>query len=509
MVNIISSFFQNKNNNPSSRALFVGGEYQTYGDLWVNATKLFAILNSSEKFRAAKYIGIMSYRTDLYFASIIAILSAGKAFVPFNPKIPKERNKRILELSGCKIVILGDDFTKSFPIDYFDNSIDIITQNDIDYFEQSKKTIPSMTALPVNPNDPVYLLFTSGTTGEPKGISISHDNLCSYVNHFLKLFPIRESDKCSQVFDSTFDLSMHDIFVTWSAGASLYVLSPFDLLSPINFINKNNLSVWFSVPSVISNLVRLNQLKPDSIKSIRLSLFCGEALTVESANKWQIAAPNSQIVNLYGPTETTISVSHYEINENCEKESLNGIVPIGKVFSTHNYLVINEECQPVASGDVGELCISGPQVCGGYLNNEEKTKSQFVEITGLTYYKTGDLVTENSPSVINIVGRKDFQTKIRGYRIELREIELCIEKFVKLEPVVVIPVPFNSLTAEYVIACVPHSIERNEQEIILHCKGMLPEYMVPKKVFLLQDFPTNINGKLDKVAIVKTLEDLL
>lgn len=513
-MNALKYFCNSCDKHPNLAALEINNKTYTYYELWKFAADIYNEIIHSKEFDQAIFIGIMAYRSDLFYASVIAILASGKAYVPFNPKMPADRIKSMIELGGIKTLIIGQEFNILLKKLNLNDDIKIITT------ESNKTIVPKSTTIKhtrnlkmnlqeTNKDDPAYLLFTSGTTGMPKGIPISHSNLIAYIDYIRGNYKLSEFDKCSQVFDTTFDLSMHDLFVTWSAGACLCVLNSTDLISPVNFIRKNRITIWFSVPSMISSMARMRLLKPNQFESIRLSFFCGEAFTVDSARKWMELAPYSRVINLYGPTETTISVAEYEVFAENLSGSKNGIISIGKVFNTHSHVIIDESFNILTPGEEGELCISGPQVCAGYLKNAEKTKSQFVRLRNYpdkTWYRTGDLVRENELGFIDFIGRIDFQVKIRGYRIELQEIEDFIKKVTFTEPIVVCSYPFNNPNADYLVAFVPNEVEESENQIIQFCALNLPEYMIPKKVFFIDTFPTNLNGKIDRKELAKIIE---
>ncbi len=517
-MNICNNYFKSLEKYPDNCALQVQNHQLSYSELWGLANKIYNEIVNSKNYSKTTYIGILAYRTDLFYASVIAILASGKAFMPFNPKNPVERAKAMISLSEAKILIVGTEFQNQFNEIDLSNSIHIITTDSSNFKHHLVSQLGDskhidMKIIDVPENNPAYLLFTSGTTGVPKGIPISQNNFIAYIDYISENYPLRNSDRCTQVFDTTFDLSMHDLFVTWSAGAALCVLSTNELISPIKFIQKNSITAWFSVPSMIISLSRMKLLKPGILDSIRISFFCGEAFTADSAKKWNEAAPNSRIINLYGPTETTIAVAEFEVKSDSYSSSRNGVIPIGKLFSSHNYCIIDQSFNPVKQGEEGELCICGPQVCSGYLKNEEKTKIQFITIPQRggqnIYYRTGDLVVENANGIIDYLGRIDFQVKIRGYRVELQEIESSIIKYIQKEPVVVISFPFNSSNADYLVGVVPKESKEKENDIISYCSSVLPEYMVPKKIIYLEQFPININGKIDRKAIIKNMEELL
>jgi acyl-CoA synthetase (AMP-forming)/AMP-acid ligase II len=281
-------------------------------------------------------------------------------------------------------------------------------------------------------------------------------------------------------------------------------------MAPAKFIRDHALTMWFSVPSVAGSLTRLRLLQPGSFPSLRFSLFCGEPLPASYAQAWQEAAPNSIVENLYGPTETTIAISNYRWDrEKSLPECRNGIVPIGWTFAGQKACVIDHNWRPAASGEIGELCLSGSQVTSGYWNNPEKTVEQFVHLPGdeqTLWYRTGDMAKQDETGRLISLGRLDNQVKIRGHRVELQEIEEVIRKACGSTQVVSMPWPVHNGSSDGVVAFVSGLDSLDHRRVLACCSGLLPEYMVPKKIYLLGEIPLNVNGKIDRQKLVQLLE---
>ncbi len=269
---------------------------------------------------------------------------------------------------------------------------------------------------------------------------VSHANVLHYVEYVTKRYGFTSNDRVSQTFDITFDLSEHDMFVAWESGACLCCLTQKQLIKPGAFVNDARLTVWFSVPSTAAFMRRFGVLKPGMYPGLRLRLFCGEALPVEIVRHWPLAAPNSVIENIYGPTELTIACTTYRWdNTKSPDECAQGIVPIGRPFDGVRALIVDDQLREVEHGRDGKLLMTGPQLSLGYWHDEAKTQQAFVHVAGKNgvYYRTGDRVrrpTVDKPLVY--LGRLDNQIKVLGHRVELGEVEAVVRQVSGLEGVV-------------------------------------------------------------------------
>jgi non-ribosomal peptide synthetase component F len=353
-----------------------------------------------------------------------------------------------------------------------------------------------------NSNDNAYLLYTSGSTGEPKGIVVSHENLNAFFNNVLPKYDITTSDRISQFFDFTFDPSIHDMFLAWNSGAVLVCVPDEHLIAPHKFIIQNDITFWSSVPSVGRFLRKLRVLKSGVFPQLRYTLFTGEALPFEVYSSWKEAASNSVIINGYGPTELTMNISDFWIPDDLSlNDCYNGIVPIGFVFSDHIFVLMEND---MISTDKGELLISGPQQVNGYFNDPDRTKESFIYINNRRYYKTGDIVLSNIDG-LKYLGRLDNQVQIRGFRVELSEIEYAL-KIMRISESVAIGYPRNTNIVERIVLFVAN-YGGTVSEIVSFLKDRLPEYMIPTNIVLVDSFPLTVNGKLDKNELYNRIND--
>jgi amino acid adenylation domain-containing protein len=519
-----TGFMQSAERFPESPALFVEGRTFSYHELQGLATRIAATIQSHPEFSQVPLTAVFGYRSPTAFAGVLGALLAGNGYVPLNRTFPTERTEVMFERSGCQSIIVD---TGSLPqlgklLDQADQPLLVILPDAPEareysaqwprhtYFGLRDLYSPGSWREPTAaPEAIAYLLFTSGSTGSPKGVMVTHRNVTSYLDYMVDRYEITERDRMSQMFDLTFDLSVFDMFMAWECGACVCCPSRKALIKPDRFVRDMELTVWFSVPSTVAFMKQLGILKPSRYESLRLSLFCGEPLPVSSAIAWQKAAPNSILENLYGPTELTISCSLYRWDQfRSPGESELDIVPIGYPHPGMNVLVADENLNEVAPGHEGELLMNGPQMALGYWKDPEKTAAAFVMPPGKSeiYYRTGDRVRRpigNCPLVH--LGRTDFQVKVLGHRVELGEIEAVVRKISGLDGVIAVGWPVTSSGCDGIEVFLEGEVK--ERDVLRNAvASVLPEYMVPRRFHCMDKLPRNVNDKFDRKAMLKSLE---
>ena len=312
-----SGFARSAERFPDRPALVVAGHELTYAELAERAMRIAATLQSRTE-ESQRLAATFGYRSPTAFAGILGALMSGRGYVPLNPTFPPLRTARMLQSSGAQYVVVDEASLGqldqllaevSSPLvllvpDLVDVSGLQVRWSDHTVLGADELSPATAWRPPQDvPTDIAYLLFTSGSTGDPKGVMVAHRNARAFVDYMVDRYNVRETDRFSQMFESTFDLSVFDMFVCWERGACLCCPSQKELVSPGKFVREAKLTVWFSVPSTGVFMKRLGLLKPDRYPSLRLSLFCGEPLPVSIANAWLAAAPQSVLENLYGPTE--------------------------------------------------------------------------------------------------------------------------------------------------------------------------------------------------------------
>ena len=385
---------------PDRPALEVGGETLTYAALFDRAATLAATLAGSQPAGAPPLTAVFASRSVTAFAGVLGALLRGHGYVPLNRAFPVERSRTMLQRSGCRALIVDAESEPQLDrllegvtsqmlvlLPHREAAGDLAARWPRHRFLGAPGLAPASQwqGAEVPPGAIAYLLFTSGSTGLPKGVMVAHRNVRAYVDFIAQRFAIGPEDRFSQTFDLTFDLSAADMFVAWERGACLCCPPEKTLLNPARFINEARLTIWFSVPSTAVFMKRLGSLKPGAAPGLRASLFCGEALPVEVAKAWALAAPNSVVENVYGPTELTIACTFYRFDPaQSPQESAYGVVPIGEPFPGMTVLVADESLKEVDPGQDGELLMTGPQLSLGYWQDEAKTAAAFVTPPGRT-----------------------------------------------------------------------------------------------------------------------------
>lgn len=498
---------------PDRPALEIDSTQWSYRELWRAAGEIARVIESREGTRRTP-VAIFASRSFVTYVGILGILRSGRPYLPINLKFPVSRTSRMLDLAQSGTAIVSEEF-EEYVRKMLDDHATQLSLIDVEILaplceeagagdEASDSMERSM--LFEEHSTEAYFLFTSGTTGEPKGIPVTHANLEAYIEFIRGEYDLGPDDRISQAFDTTFDPSVHDMFVCWSAGACLCPLSPNDLLLPNRFINRKKLTVWSSVPSIALRMKQVRMLKPNSLPTLRYTLFTGEGLPDHVAESWSQAAPNSVIVNGYGPTEITINISRHEWKASSSPAlAVNGIVPIGKIFSTHRFRIVDEHLHPLKWGARGELLVSGPQVTNGYLKDADRTKHSFVKIEGEVgiWYRTGDLVNELEDGTLQYLGRIDHQVQIRGYRVEIAEVESFLRSMDAVTETVVLPLQDSTGMVHGLHAFLLSSAGTTLQGEALHlCREHLPEYMVPTRFTVLAQFPITPSGKIDRKQLL-------
>lgn len=475
-------------------ALCINEEFYTYNQLNQKATAVAAWLRQQNPQR--KPVGIIADDKFDTYAAICGILFSGAAYVPILPSYPKDRSQSIIGQAGIEIVL------SPLPYSQLENTLNpgnnVVEISSIPGFDE-KYELP-----PVAQDDNAYILFTSGSTGLPKGVPLTHQNLWAFMDSFFALgYSITEEDRFLQMFDLTFDLSVMSYMAPLLKGACVYTVPPEAIKYTYIYtlLEDHELTFTLMVPSILSYL--RPYFSDINLPRLRHSLFCGEALYADIVNEWQQCVPNALVQNVYGPTEATIFCLTYDCMPGRTKE-YNGMVCIGQPMKNAGAIVVDENNRPVPQGMKGELCLSGGQVTPGYINNPQKNAEVFFELDGTRYYRTGDIAFMDEDGDFMYSGRADYQVKVKGgFRVELNEIEAHARNYTGLSGVAAVAYANHIGIAQIFLYLENYS--GDVEEVNNYLKTKMPDYMLPETIFSISVFPLNNNGKVDRKALAAML----
>lgn len=443
-------------------------------------------------------IGVIETNDVETYCSIYACLFSGKTFVPLNSENPLERNVDILKQTEIKTILSAQSNDK---ITALSNSSGV----KIVYTKTLPETYLNLEIKNIPEDTNAYILFTSGSTGIPKGVPLTRKNLFSFIEAFFALgYTVDENDKFLQMFDLTFDLSLMCYIAPLCIGACVYPipLEGIKYTHIYNIMDEEKITFALMVPSILAYL--RPYFEEIHFADVKYSLFCGEALYEDISREWQKCIPNALVQNVYGPTEATIFCLTYDLSkEPGEIKSVNGIVCIGKPMLNMDAIVVDEHNKLLPQGEKGELCLTGNQLTKGYWKNPQKNKEVFFTLNEKTYYRTGDLAFQDQDGDFIFSGRIDNQVKIQGFRVELSEIEHHAREFAKQNQIAA--VAYKNKIGNQQIHLYVEDYSGNIQEMENYLKLKLPQYMVPTSISTIKLFPLNVNGKVDRKALTQLI----
>lgn len=468
--------------NNQSNAFCINGAFYTYRQF---AERISAIRSVIRAAKVDEQIWGLAIQDNLNtYASIFALWMEGKCYVPLHPSWPKGRIEDIVKQVGFRNILDNCD------VPYTSDLLD-------DWKEASE-------------DDLAYILFTSGSTGVPKGVQLSRKNVAAFMDSFWKTgITLDETDRCMQVFDLTFDVSVQSYLVALTRGACVYTVpyGQVKYLYAASLIQEQHITFGAMAPSM------LNYLRPYfselDASSMKVCILTAEACQVDLLEDWYQCAKNTEIYDFYGPTEATIYCTYYKLTRYGKNLSLNGIVSIGKPMANVTAIIIDEagDLIPEKSGEAhkGELCVAGNQVTKGYWNNPEKNDSSFFEMEGIRYYHTGDLTYWDESGNIMYSGRIDQQAKIQGFRVELGEIEFHAHEYYQ-KGHRVMAIAFQNEENLTEIALFIEAKQEDTKELIDYMRSKMPQYMIPTRIIFIENFPLNKSEKVDRNELKQKLQ---
>jgi amino acid adenylation domain-containing protein len=504
---------------PEATALVFKNARLSYGALEEASNRLAHALTEAGCGRGDR-VGLLMPRSPEAIVAMLGVLKADSIYVPMDPASPPARQARLLEVSDCRCILaagpVGENLRGALAaatlaqrpmIGWLDGD----TPADVD----AAFTLSDLAVHPATPRayantdaNVAHILFTSGSTGLPKGVMITHASVAHFIRWARSYFGTAPTDRISQHPPLHFDLSTFDIFGTLSAGAELHLVPPeLNLLPPklAGFIREADLTQWFSVPSVLNLMAKFDVVRQGDFPSLRRVLWCGEAMPTPTLIYWMRRLPHVRFTNLYGPTEATIASSFYTVAR-CPTDQRQPI-PIGSACDGEELLVLDGQLRPAATGEIGDLYIRGVGLSPGYWRDADKTRGVFLPYPGGTgprdrIYKTGDLARRGDDGLYYFLGRADTQIKSRGYRVELGEIEAALHSLPGLQEGAVVAIQSEGFEG-WLICCAYVPAERDVSANVLRksLSELVPGYMLPARWMRHDALPKNGNAKIDRARL--------
>jgi amino acid adenylation domain-containing protein len=507
---------------PNAIAIVCGHERLTYEGLERRSNRLAHLLTENGCRRGDR-VALLMPKIPEAIIGMLGVLKAGATYVPLDPAGPPTRLARMLEVSECRCVLAAGTvgpmlcdmlaaakLAAAPRIGWLqpappagEAAVSHFTARDLESYSDAPPGVAG------SDTDLAHILFTSGSTGMPKGVMITHRNVTTFIDWARRYFGTAPGERISQHPPFHFDLSTFDIYGTLSSGAELHLV-PHELnLLPhklAQFMRDAQLTQWFSVPSVLNLMAKYDVVNRGDFPALQRLLWCGEAMPTPTLIYWMKRLPHVRFTNLYGPTEATIASSFYTVPgvPRDDRES----IPIGTPCDGEELLVLDEQLHPVPPGEIGDLYIRGVGLSPGYWRDPEKTRAAFITRSAAAdmedrIYKTGDLARIGEDGLIYFLGRADSQIKSRGYRIELGEIEAAANATGWLRECAVVALASEGFEGHTICCAYTPLPEADVTPASLRekLKSLLPAYMLPTQWRAFDLLPKNANGKIDRPAL--------
>jgi amino acid adenylation domain-containing protein len=503
---------------PDAIALVEGEERRSFGEVDRETNQLARLLRETGCGPGDR-VAILGPKGIATVEGILACVKSGCVYVPVDPESPAPRAARILDRCSPRWLWTHPAAAKRaaelrrerpdalFEVASLAAAFEAPGVRCVASAEDARSLSTAEIDATRNRDDAAHLLFTSGSTGVPKGVTITHANVIAFVEWAVDHFGMGPDDRNSFHPPLHFDLSTFDLYAALASGAELHVPPPgVGLLAGklIDWVRDSRLTQWFSVPSVLDYVAAHDGLAGRTLPHLRRVLWCGEVLPTRTLIHWMERLPHVRFTNLYGPTETTIASTFHDV---CEiPTEPREPIPIGTPCGGEEAVVLGEDGTACPPGQVGELHIGGVGLSPGYWEDPARTAEAFVDDPrrpGCRLYRTGDLASVDARGVLHFVGRADTQVKSRGYRIELGEIEAALQTLSELRESAVVAIPSGEF--EGMAICCAYSVRQgadtSDARLRKTLARLLPSYMLPARWLSLEQLPKNANGKIDRPTL--------
>ena len=516
---------------PDKEAFRCNGAGHTYAQLASRAGRLARLLADSGVKKGDR-VGVFMPKSLHASTALYGILAAGAAYVPIDPRSPSERIARIVANAEIRFVVSEQSRAKQLER-AFDRTNDLTVATravtvsvalldaspedlverggEIEWFgaadvDSAPDTDP-IDAL--GPHDLAYIMYTSGSTGEPKGIMHTHGSGYSYASASAALYGVRADDRLSNHSPLHFDMSTFDYFTGPLAGATTIVVPEQYSVLPASMsqlVQDERMSIWYSVPLALIQMLTRGVLDQRDLSSLRWVLFGGEPFPPRHLQKLMRRLPHTRFSNVYGPAEVN-QCTYYHVPASYAEGPATTSVPLGTMWPAAKGLVVDSNDQAVEVGREGELLVATPTMMNGYWKRPDLNARAFVEVTSndakpARYYRTGDIVRKREDGLMDFVGRADRQVKVRGYRIELDEIERALVAHPQITEAAALVVEGTEETNEICVAILSDAVAApTDREVLKHLRSLLPTYALPATIVALDGFPRTGSGKVDRNAL--------
>ena len=485
---ILEPILKNIAEHPEDNAFCIDGKFYTYGELGKQVMNVRSLLRNRRV--KNRNVGLVTNNDLITYASIIALWLDGYCYVPLHIKQPIDRCKSIIDQVGIDTILDSSKNTR------YEESLVV-------YTNKETEIIADLSIKEgISEEDLAYILFTSGSTGLPKGVTLTRNNIGSFMDSFWATgINVTREDKCLQCFDLTFDVSVQCYLTGLIKGACVFT-TPYGegkYLYVAGLIDEYKLTFAVMAPSMLRFMIPFfDQLDMTSLKACILTAEACPKNLLDIAYK---QCPNVELYDFYGPTEATIYCTYYKLSRESDNKELNGIISIGKPLKHCVGLILDDKLQELPAGEKGELCIAGDQVTKGYWNNPEKNQSSFFykeyQRESMRFYHTGDLCYKDADGDIMYSGRMDNQVKIQGFRIELGEIEYHAREVLNRN-IVCLAIENEGINTLHLVI---EGEETDTVELVSYMKHKMPSYMIPQDIRFLPKFPVNNSDKIDRPKI--------
>lgn len=493
--NVLDYLDQIVTEKPDKAAFADDRDVMTFGEVHARSRAVGTYLYNKGIYKEP--VAVFMNRHPKEVTAFYGVVTGGNFYVPIDEEMPAGRIQLILDTVRTRLVICDAATKKVAETLRFEG--EIVLYDDICGTREDAEALDRIRGKAID-TDLVYIMFTSGSTGVPKGVAVCHRSLIDYIEQLSKVMRFDGDTVFGNQTPLHFDASLKEVYPTLKFGATTYLIPKNLFMFPVKlveFINEKKINTICWVVSALTMISAFGAFKTAVPKSLRTIAFGGEVFPIKQFRKWKEALPEARFINLYGPTEGTGVCCHYEVDREFGPDE---VIPIGRSFPNKEVLLLNDRNERAVDGETGEICIRGASLALGYYNNPEKTKEAFVQnpLNGAypeLIYRTGDLGRYNERGELVFVSRKDYQIKHMGHRIELGEIEANVNM---LEGIKLAGCIYDKARDKIVLY---YEGAMEEKDVVAALKDKLPRYMIPNHTGRLERMPLTANGKVDRVTL--------